>query len=557
MLARRRTYSLLFAVALLSAAACERTALSPDANGPDNAISLALSLKHTGDVPAARTKMSTDITQDGTGATFRGIEQVSVIPFQIEDAKPVEAGSARLGSSNVVIQNSAISQNGLIANNYSHLYNVVQVPVLTNRVLAYGKAYDAGSASTKEGKHKNGVLIASGLDDPDTPGDISFSLESILEADELEEIYETADELIDALNGVVAEFQASDLADVQAFLSTFTFKNQIIACSCPAIDQLEYSLLVALSEYRWDTPDVEAVATVIAAVMTKLSELQEAYNRAGSDFPVSYGIPEGAIGMWWNGFRYVKIIDGVNIALVPADRYCYPPSLWYYANSPVKTSDDDNVNQQYTPQKESWSSILSLYNGSSVMSSTRSVAIVDQMQYGVGLVEFRFLAPGVDAAAAYGCPLTGVIIGDQKDADYRFAPKSTTESRFVYDNSISGITLGGSSQSFQTLVLPTAIGQSLHFALEFENNTGAEFRCQQGVVRPGCKFYLAGELTPDDEYSAGVFEPDHKTIVKVQVVSLDNIYNTVPDLCDPQLELGVVAEMDWVQLEPGGVKLPF
>ena len=554
MLARWRTYFLLIAVVLLSATACERTALSPDADGPDNAISLALSLKHSGDIPA-QTKMSTDITQDN--APFRGIEQVCVIPFQTEEADPVTATSARLGSSNVVIQNSAISRNGLVANNYSHLYNIVQVPVLTNRVLAYGKAYDTGSVSTKEGKHKNGVLTASGLDNPDTPGDISFSLESVLTADELDEINQTADGLIDAINGVVAEFQKSDLADVQAFLNTFTFKNQIIACSGPAIDQLEFSLLAALSEYRWETPDVEAVAAVIAAAMTKLSELQDAYNSAGSDFPASYGIPEGTIGMWWNGYRYVKIIEGVNIALVPADRYCYPPSLWYYANSPVKTSDNDNVNQQYTPANTSWSLILSHYNGSSVMSSTRAVAIVDQMQYGVGLVEFRFLAPGVDAAAAYGCPLTGVIIGDQKDADYSFAPKSNSASRFVYDNTISGITLGGTSQSFQTLVLPTAVGQSLHFALEFENDTGSEFRCQQGVVRPGCKFYLAGELTPDEEYPSGVFEPDHKTIVKVQVVNLDNIYNTVPDLCAPQLELGVEAVMDWVQLEPGGVKLPF
>lgn len=535
--------------------ACERMAVRADEDVSDSAISLALSLKHSGDAPAAQTKMSYDITQDKEDS-FRGIEQIYIIPFQTEEANPVDAGSDRLGGSNVVFQNPTISRSGLIANNNSHLYRIVQVPVLTNRVLAYGKAFDSGSVSTKEGKHKNGVLTASGLDDPDTPGDISFSLESVLEAGELDEVNQTANELIDALNGVVAVFQASDLADAQAFLNTFTFKNQIIACSCPAIDQLEKSLLVALSEYRWETPDVEAIAAVIAAAMTKLSELQDAYSRAGSDFPTSYGIPEGAIGMWWNGHRYVRILNGVNISLVPMDQYCYPPSLWYYVNSKVKTSDDENVDLQYN-ENASWGTILSHYTGSSVTSSTRSVAIVDQMQYGVGLVEFRFLAPGVDAAAAYGCPLTGVIIGDQQDADYSFAPKPSATIRFVYDNMINGITLGGTSQSFQTLVLPTAVGQPLHFALEFENNTGSEFPCQQGVVRAGCKFYLAGELKPVDEYPAGVFEPDHKTLVKVQVVNLDNIYNTVPDLCAPQLELGVEAVMDWTQLEPGGVKLPF
>ena len=150
MLTRCRTYFLLIAVALLSATACERTALNPGGDNPDNAMSLALSLKHTGDSPAAQTKMSTDITQDN--APFRGIEQVCVIPFHSEDADdPVTAASARLGDRNVVIQNPAINRNGLVANNFSHLYTVVQVPVLTNHVLAYGKAYDSGSASTKEG----------------------------------------------------------------------------------------------------------------------------------------------------------------------------------------------------------------------------------------------------------------------------------------------------------------------------------------------------------------------------------------------------------------------
>ena len=54
-----------------------------------------------------------------------------------------------------------------------------------------------------------------------------------------------------------------------------------------------------------------------------------------------------------------------------------------------------------------------------------------------------------------------------------------------------------------------------------------------------------------------MFDSDYKTTVYVRVSELGNAYNTVPDLRDPQLELGVVAEMDWMQVEPGGIKLPF
>lgn len=524
-------------------------------DGQYNAISLALSLRNTGDVPEVNTKMTAAITQDGVG--FRGIERVYVIPFQTESAVPVNAGSARLGGRNVYINNPSIGRTGLVANNNSHLYNTVSAPLRTNRVLAYGKAFDSGSVSTKEGKHKNGVLNASGLDNPDVPGDISFSLEAILGADDLTSLNQTSDNLITALNGVVEVVQASSDADIRAFLEAFTFQNQITACSYQNLYRLEQSILGALSEYNGTNPDA------INALMIKLSNLQSARNAAGSGFPVAYGIPEGALGMWWNGHRFVRLIDGVNISLVPATGYCYPPSLWYYTNSPVKTSSNNNVTDQYNPQNYTWDSILSYYTeGTSVQSSTRSVAIVDQLEYGVGLVEFRFLAPAGNAVSAAGCPLTGIIIGDQKDVDFSFAPNSS-ESRFVYDNNISGVTLGGTSQYVQMLVLPTDDNQTVHFALEFQNNTSSSFQCQQGTVQPGCRFYLAGELKPgtgtkpDGENIYGVFDSDYKTTVYVRVNDLDNAYNTVPDLRDPQLELGVVAEMDWIQVEPGGINLPF
>lgn len=516
-------------------------------------VSLSLSVAST---RTLTTKMTAVITQDGAG--FRGIEQVHVVPFHTVSAVPVSAGSTRLGTRNVYIENSAIEQTGLVANNNSHLYNTVSIPRNTNRVLAYGRALDSGDASTKEGKHKNGVLTPSGLDDPDGPGDISFGLEPVLETADLSGINQTSDNLIAALNGVVEVLQSSGDADILAFLDVFAAENEISACSYQTLYRFEQNILGELSHYSGTNPDA------INAVMVKVSALQSARNAAGSAFPTSYGIPEGAVGMWWNGNRFVKLITGVNISLVPMAQYCYPPSLWYYANSPIKTSADDGVREQYKPQNATWGSILSYYTqGSTVTSSTRSIAIVDQMQYGDGLVEFRFVAPTANAAAATGCPLTGIIIGDQKDVDYCFEPQSSSTDWFVYDNNISGVTLGSTSQYVQVLVLPTAENQSVHFALEFQNNTSAAFPCQQGTVQPGCRFYLAGELKldeaqmPSGETLTSVFDSDHKTTVYLQVDDLSHAYNTVPDLRDPQLEIGVTAVMDWIQVEPGGIKLPF
>ncbi len=195
-----------------------------------NAISLALSLRSPGNVSEGpATKMSSVITQDGYG--FRGIEQVYVIPFKTESANPVAGGSARFGDRNVVIQNPSIGKTGLVANNNAHLYNIAILPRYMNRVLAYGKAVDDGSLSTKNGKHKNGVLTPSGLENPDASGDISFSLESVLETDDLIAINQKSDNLIAALNGVVEVLQASNDADILAFLDDFAIENEISACS--------------------------------------------------------------------------------------------------------------------------------------------------------------------------------------------------------------------------------------------------------------------------------------------------------------------------------------
>ena len=528
--------------------------------GRGDGVSLALSLKNAGDVPASQTKMTTAITQDGAGASFRGIEQVYIIPFKTGSANPVTASTGRLGNRNVQIQNPTIEQYGLVAKNNSHLYNLVSVPLTTNRVLAYGKAFDSGSVSTREGKHKNGVLTPSGLDNPATPGSISFNLEHILETADLTAVGQTANNLIAKLNGVVETLQKSNNADILAFLDVFAKENEVLACSYQTIYQLQQNLMGSLSIYTGEISE-----ELINALNVALSALEGACNAAGQGFPASYGIPEGSIGIWWNGHKFVKIMDNVNISLVPMTEYCYPPSLWYYANSQVRTTSDDSVVKEYKPANATWNSILEHYTGGgSVTSATRSVAIVDQMQYGVGLVEFHFLPPEGSAAGAANCPLTGIIIGDQKDVDYSFAPKSAADSRFTYDNTISGITLGSTTKFVQMLVLPTADQQSVHFAMEFTNDTHSTFQCQQGTVYPGCKFYLAGELKPangikpdDNVEIADVFNSDHKTTVYVRAISLASAYNTIPDLRDPQLELGVTAEMDWIQVEPGGIKLPF
>lgn len=44
-----------------------------------------------------------------------------------------------------------------------------------------------------------------------------------------------------------------------------------------------------------------------------------------------------------------------------------------------------------------------------------------------------------------------------------------------------------------------------------------------------------------------VFEQDHTTTANVEITSLKNAYNTIPDLRSPRLELGLSVDLTWQQ----------
>lgn len=553
----------------------------------DPTMTLAMSVKDMKSGPDMTTKMSPSITQS-SGTSFRGIEEVYVIPFYTEMekseesgtkvAKPVTAGDTRQGNQNVSISGPTFAPTSLDPEEEKHvarLFERASVPVATNRMLVYGEARKSYTEATKVNKHKNGVLLAEGLDSPQKAGDIQFHLEPILgtrsdgeeTVNEYSEASALADDILDKLNDVMEQLllsEASAIKSIYDMISVYS-GDKILACSYMVFNWISTQIFSALGDnslYNASTFDD------IIRVNGYASTFKDAIDGAGNDFPTRYGIPEGSMGFWWNGNKFVRLINGVNIALVDPEYYCYPPSLWYYANSPVQTSEVEIVKNQFEAY-DTWSQILNLYDkGPVVNSNSKSVAVEDNLQYGVGMLELSLLEPGAEAEVASGCPLTGIIIGDQKDVGFDFAPYAHTDetpnpSRYIYDNVFENeLTIGGATdKSVQTLVMQTLSDQTVHFALEFKNTSGYLIQCEQGAILPNCKFYLAGELAlanatqPGTEELESIFSKDHKATVKVTVQSLKKAYNTVPDLHDPQLEIGIEAEMKWVPIEPQNITI--
>ncbi|MBP5689784.1 MAG: hypothetical protein J6W74_02600 [Bacteroidales bacterium] len=551
----------LFVLTAWMVAACT-SGLEKQDDGSDTGMSLVLSMGDFATNQNITTKMPGSITQ--SNGVFRGIEEVFVVPFAT-GSSDVGLNDQRIGSKNIVIQNPVIAGNGLIYGNNSRLFQLALMPWGMDHVLAYGKAPDSGDITSKEGKHNNGVLTPDGLDDPSQSSDITFHLEPVLTTtgtDELDEVITTIDEILDKLNNVIANIRMAKTPSIVSIVENVKRDNQILACSYTVFNRLRTEIQSALV-------GIEGGGDVITdkiRINQALNEYSNVLYNIDHSFPASYGIPEGAIGFQWNGTGFVRLIGGVNIALVDPSSYCYPPSLWYYSNSPVKTANDDSVHSLYTPASETWNDILVQYTaGESVSYATRSVAIVNPLCYGVGMLELSFNLPGADALQARDCPLTGIIIGDQKDVNFRFRPavypSAPNPSRFVYDTVDGTLLIGETGTSVETLVLPTSDNATVHFALEFQNTTGTSLYCQQGEILPWAKFYLAGKLVPENATSRpdasvnSVFMSHRKTSVSVSINELRNAYNTVPDLHDPQLEIGIMAEIKWNQLTPQSITM--
>ena len=256
------------------------------------------------------------------------------------------------------------------------------------------------------------------------------------------------------------------------------------------------------------------------------------------------------------------------------NRFIYPPELYYFANSTIKTS--------YSHQKSyynlDWSDVLSRYENddATYLGDESSVAIKDPLHYAVGCLQIGLVANATlrDAEgkaftlSSSTFPLTGVFVTGQYEQNYDFTPKYDDETKefIIYDKDITGVSMGSSLAATptvfsNTLVLQTNDGKGIRFALEFQNNTTETFTGSNGTVAVNGKFYLVGTIQVTtghagaEAYKNRVFTKDYITQGVVKIESLKQAYTYLPDLMDPRLEVTLKLEPDWIQSTTTNVPL--
>lgn len=542
-------YAYMGAIALVGAVGFTACSSDDDLTAPQNPTFNGESVKtqFTINVPvkSSSTRLGDDIIQTDGLTDFRGMNKITMLAFDKDgDVVGTDNPTKVYGTMGSILNNELQKQTN------AKVYYDIDIPVGTNRFLFYGEATRAEGASDIE----NGNLKATY---PTTTSDAlsttKFELVSIAENGNTT----TEGTLLKALNDVAKVSGWSTSTELKNFYLSFI---QLKAGSANSIREALTMLEEGLNSVTPST-EGELKGNIIDAIDNSLSTI------TSLTYPRDLGLPDGAVQIGWNSgkseFEYSTSSNNVWGGMVTAAQipdYVYPAALYYWTNSTILVSNDTQSDNYAT----NWDTCLDLYkNGTAVTNSTRSVALVDPINYGVARFDLAAwfnsttvkdnVSNDVNVTASGGMKIVGLLVGGQKNVQYDFSTPVDEKERSIYDQSITSVALPGAMNEniiARTLVLETEPNTTKRFAIELENNTGESFVGNDGTVPAGGRFYLVGELEPstDGTYSdmdEKVFKQDYVTTAKVTISSLAHAYNCIPDLKEPKLELGLSVDLDW------------
>ena len=631
-------YAILSAIALSGAvgfSACQSSdeiVDNPNYNPETNAVKTQFTISFQNNV--AKTRQSAGVVQNTpTIANFRGMDQIKLYPFLKEGAvntDPIAATDTRLGdgivlkkmikpseiefttaTQNSIPKDATDAEKSLVDPSNSVVYNDVSIPVGTGSFLFYGKAIDETGGKVVNGSLKPSYDEASYAGT--TAGDITFSPEQIYPsgtaasavgaalATYLTNIAQAENwaKCADDANSAQTWYNSGLGALYTKFIDLKAGSSKTVQAAVRDLYRTIYKNTDAVSIKIRDaildaTYASDARANATDPLTGNLNFTATVGNSETTYFPGDKNLPDGAALLSYNAstktFTQTNGDGDITTMTAAYDKYVYPASLYYYCNSGIKTSNSSQ--KDLYNGTNTWNAIITNagYNLTAVGAATRSVAILDQIQYGVGRLDAQLKSL---AATLYdkngdaydttnGFTVTGILIGGQKPVKFNFEPQTSTTTTTIpvytiYDNieksnsTASMLATQTSASAYNyTLALETESNAVVYIAVELLNN-GKYFQGADGVVPTGGKFYLVAALDPTDGGSISanehsltqVFKQDYKTIANFtipagtpntstsfnpttgNITGLGKAYNTIPDLRAPEMELGLSVNLTW------------
>lgn len=506
--------------------------------------------------PAARTtRMTGDVVQVSEDvAGFRGLDDLRLVCF----SRTPEADSRRMGDILELPHVWPTGLHGPTRTNHS-LFQDIPLPVGTRYVGFYARALDgegtAATATAADAAATYGALHVSGLttDDHTTNASIRFQPVPICPSADALGSSAAGQSLLALLNGLMGtvgpEAAPNDLwatTTNRQLRAAYDMMVALQASSSFSVETALGTLYQTLTAISADAPGGQ-LAALIAGRIVDASEgvnataghpvqLQPAYQ----GFPADLGLPDGAARLAWNAaeqrFELPAANDyGRGMGIPQLSDYVYPANLQYHVFSDIVTADSVQLSDE--PSYATWAQLIdSLYDATSVevKENTRSVAVVQPLQYAVGRLDVRVLLGSGAYYDAYGQPmdtskgftLKGYLVGGQHEADYDFHAIGSTRERFIYDTRLEAgpqhVVPARWTPVNYILGLESPTDEPAYIVLELQND-GPDFQGADGRIVHGATFYLVGLMEPSrgENYQTGfldqIFRKDFATKVNLTI----------------------------------------
>ena len=549
------------------------------------------------------TRQTSDIVNASQSITaFRGINFIKLYPSALEPKDFSGGATDKIIGRNIALTHLIILSNisvsnyipgqQLLSNSNSVLYGDVQLQIGTRTFLFYGMAIAKkkdGTAKeanallttyTTDEKFINGFLNQNNLEDEITNvSGISFSPEPITTTSKSNTKRTAILAYLNDIAGTTAGTTAWSEYGNAGFHDLYTSFTSMRAGSSTNLQVAIKDLYFALKDNK-DPMAIAICDKIKNDTYVTIGDGTLVFKENIAGYPATTDfLPDGAAVLTWTGSAFDYTVGKVSTSdmdVTSLESYVYPACLYYWGKSGILTSEKSE--KELFDGTNTWAQIANATNydkGKAITSKTRSVVLTEPVQYAVGRLDISVSASGETLSEKGGAnayqvdvsklKLTGILIGGQKAVNWKFEPISSSAESTIYDNiEVSNAAAGGlalqsnhnSGVLNHTLVLEStglegSIKDNVKVALEFVNND-QDFIGATGIVPKGTKFYLIGELNAanvsEAEYNktgGKVFKQDYITRAKFTIHSLQTAINTIPDLRNPQVELGLSVDLSW------------